>query len=77
MTVPFDIFRLETGGGVLWLGSAESLQNAKARVQEFGARPAVDYLILNQETGAKLIVRLDDADGCTGLTRSQQNEDNS
>jgi hypothetical protein len=41
MTVRFDIFRLETNGGVLWLGSAESLENAKARVQEFGARPAV------------------------------------
>jgi hypothetical protein len=65
MTVPFDIFRLETGG-VLWLGSVESLENAKARVQEFGSRPAIDYLILNQQTGAKRIVRLDDATGAPG-----------
>jgi hypothetical protein len=66
MTVPFDIFRLETGSGALWFGSAERLENAEARVQEFGARPAVDYLILNQETGTELIIRLDDADECRG-----------
>jgi hypothetical protein len=65
MTVPFDIFRLETGGA-LWFGSAERLGNAKARVEESGARRAIDYLTLNQETGTELIIRLDDTDECRG-----------
>jgi hypothetical protein len=64
MTTPFDIFKVEAGGSVLWLGSADSIEDARTRVQEIGAGSAVDYLIVNQETGAKLIVRLEGADGC-------------
>ena len=34
MIYPFDIFQTETGGSVRWLEAAETLEAAKARVQE-------------------------------------------
>jgi hypothetical protein len=55
----FDIFRIETNGGVLWIESAATLENAKARVQELGMRSPGEYLLLNQETGNKLVIPLD------------------
>ena len=34
MDSPFDIFRVEDGGSLLWRGSAASVDEAKARVLE-------------------------------------------
>jgi len=65
-TPPFDIFRTETMG-VLWLESAATLEDAKARVQELAVRSPGEYLLLNQVTGNKLTIKLDVVDGAPGL----------
>ena len=49
---PIDIFRVEHRG-VRWLGSAASLEDAKARIQQLGDRHSGEYLVLNQLTGNK------------------------
>ena len=71
MNAPFDIFRTETNGGVLWIESAATLQDARARVQELGMRSPGEYLLLNQETGNKLVIRLDGVNGVRPLIGSQ------
>jgi hypothetical protein len=59
MTAPFDIFALESGGGVNWQGSAETLEDAKARVQELARRSPGEFVLLNHHTGKKFIVKPD------------------
>ena len=63
MNAPFDIFRTETNGGVLWIESVATLEDAQARVQELGMRSPGEYLLFNQETGNKLLIRLDGVNG--------------
>jgi len=58
MTQKLDVFRLEASG-VLWLGSAADFECAKARVQELAASSPGEYLVLDQETGDKHIIKLD------------------
>lgn len=62
MTVPFDIFQAESDGTVLWIRSAQSVAEAQARIHEQAAQAAGEYLVVNQETGSKQIVRLNDSD---------------
>jgi hypothetical protein len=57
---PFDIFLTEIEG-VLWLESAETLEGAKARVQELAVRSPGEYLLLNQVTGNQLLIKADAA----------------
>jgi hypothetical protein len=61
MTARFDIFRIETNGGVRWHQSAETLDEAKAQIQQLAALSPGQFLVLNQETGNKLIVPADGA----------------
>jgi hypothetical protein len=62
MTAPFDIFQAESNGSVRWLGSAESIADAKAHIQKQPANPPCEYFILNQHSGSKLVIKLDDID---------------
>lgn len=66
MTLPFDTFQRATSGKVLWLESAVTLEDVKARVQELAARSPGEYLLLNQRTGYKLNSKFDGADGAPG-----------
>lgn len=59
MTAPIDIFAVESGGGVNWLGSAETLEDAKARIQELARSSPGEFVLLNHHTGKKLIVKTD------------------
>ena len=61
MTHLLDIFRVETSG-VMWVESAATLEDAKARVQELAARSPAEYLLLDQTTGNKLVVKPDGGD---------------
>jgi hypothetical protein len=70
-SAPFDIFRAESNGSVLWIGSAANAAEAKARVQELGMRSPGDYLLLNQKTGNKLVIRQDGVKGTPGRGGSQ------
>jgi hypothetical protein len=63
MEPPVDIFRMEADGQMMWLGAAESLGEAKARVQEFAKSWAADYMIVNLKSGLKLTIS---ATGATG-----------
>ena len=57
MTAPFDIFEKEKSGTVLWLGSAISIEDAEVRIQRYAASGSGEYLVLNQLTGNKHIVK--------------------
>lgn len=61
MTARLDIFLVETGG-VRWVEAATTLERAKARVQEIAVRAPGEYLVLDHQTGSKLVMKLDSAD---------------
>ncbi len=61
MTAFFDIFQAETTGDVLWLGTAVTIEDAKARAHEFAQSSPGKYLVLNQKTGDKIVIDLDQA----------------
>jgi hypothetical protein len=66
MTAAFDIFRLEPEGTVCWLGAAESLEDANARIRQLAASGKVGFVILDQNTGNRLIVELPPDQADTG-----------
>ena len=53
---PYDIFQSESDGGVLWRGSAVTIDEAKARIRELAAIAPGQYIILSRHTGSKLVV---------------------
>jgi hypothetical protein len=65
MTHFLDIFRVETDG-VRWIESAATLEDAKVRVQELAVRSPTEYLVLDQKTGNKLVIKPDGVDGTAG-----------
>jgi hypothetical protein len=52
----FDIFRVVQNGHAIWVEPSNSLEEAKARVQELAAAVPGEYLIFNQKTGHKISV---------------------
>ena len=58
MTAPIDIFEMENGGTVVWLGSAITVDDAKNRIRLLTQRTSGEYLVLNQKTGNKLVIKL-------------------
>jgi hypothetical protein len=54
--LPFDIFQLEAGGRLLWLEAAANLENARLRVRELAKSEPTEFVIVNLETGDKLIM---------------------
>ena len=56
MSRPFDIFQL-VRAGVRWLESAESLDYAKRRIHELAVSSPGEYLLLDQETGTKVVIK--------------------
>ncbi len=65
MTLPFDIFRVEDAG-VHWLGAEPSLEDALARIREFGRTFPGEYLVLDQKSGDKLVFQSDELAGPPG-----------
>jgi hypothetical protein len=65
-----DIFRLESCG-VLWLGSVATLERAKARAQELAVGSPGDYLVLDLETGNKLVLKLGSVDESADHRRTE------
>ncbi len=70
MTIPFDIFRVETKG-VLWVESAQTLDHAKSRVEELAKCAPGEYLLLNHTSGEKVIIK---ASICEDALSNQRNE---
>jgi hypothetical protein len=64
-TLPFDIFQLEAGGRVLWLEAAANLELAHLRVRELAESRPAEFIIVNLETGDKLIMNRNIQNGVT------------
>lgn len=58
----FDIFQLEDSG-VLWLGSADTIEDAKEQVRQMAARVPGRYMLFDQKTGTKVVIELPRAGG--------------
>jgi hypothetical protein len=74
MTHPIDIFQMETAG-VRWLESAPNLEHAKARVKEFAANSPGEYVVLDQKTGNKIVIRSDEAYRASEATPLSREDD--
>jgi len=55
---PIDIFRVEPKG-VLWLESTGSVDEARMRVQQLAEQNPGEFVVLNQTTGSKLMIKSD------------------
>ena len=53
----FDIFQVEDSG-VLWIGSAATVEDAKEHLRQIAARAPGKYLLFDQKTGTKLVIEL-------------------
>jgi hypothetical protein len=52
----YDIFRVDTDGTPVWLGPANTLNDARARIQQLGATEPGDYFIVNQTTAEMIVL---------------------
>jgi hypothetical protein len=59
MSHSLDIFQADSDGRILWRGSADSLEAAKAWIQKLAASAPGEYLILDQHTGERVLVSPD------------------
>ena len=51
-----DIFKIDSGGNVIWSGAVESVDAARARIRKLALSSPGEYLILNQNTGNRVHV---------------------
>jgi hypothetical protein len=61
MSLPFDIFRIDPAG-VRWLESAESLDQAEARIRELATSFHGEFILLDHNTGNKVLINSDRAE---------------
>lgn len=59
MESPFDIFRAEDGGSLLWRGSAASMDEAKARILELAKSWPAEYVVINLQSGLRVSISAD------------------
>ena len=77
MVPSLDIFKIDSGGRVIWRGSVESFVAAKAHIQMLAlnclSSPG-EYIILDYDTGHRVLVMLlgvsTEADSVEDLLRS-------
>ena len=51
MVAPFDLFRRETDGSVLWIGLAVSVNEAEEKIAAAMAQVQAEYIIASVRTG--------------------------
>ena len=56
MVPSLDIFKIDPGRGVLWRGAVKSFVAAKARIQMLALSSPGEYLILDEDTGQRIVV---------------------
>ena len=62
MLPPFDIFRVGDDEIPLWVGTVETLEDAKARIKELTKlSSAKEYLIFSQQTQNRISVKPNDS----------------
>jgi hypothetical protein len=64
MTTPYDIFETDADGSVVWCGATETLADAEARVKMLAEMRGCRFIILNQETGGRVVIQA----GGSGVT---------
>jgi hypothetical protein len=58
MTIPrFDIFRRDRIGGLLWIGTAADISEARNRIAQHPSR-SQEFLLLDMRTGAKIPLKV-------------------
>jgi hypothetical protein len=57
MSKPLDVFRIQTEGGVRWIGSVGNLEAAKVLIKTESAKEPGDFLIVDLETGQKTEIK--------------------
>jgi len=67
----FDIFQVEDSG-VLWLGSAATVEDAKEQVRQIAARTPGKYLLFDQKTGTKLVIEPHGTSGSMHFASTQE-----
>ncbi|HEY1471674.1 MAG TPA: hypothetical protein VGF61_21730 [Candidatus Acidoferrum sp.] len=72
MVPPFDILRVLKDGAPLWVEAAQTLEQAKARVQQLAATQPGPYVIFSQKTGSKIVITAD-GNGITPPGKPSQN----
>jgi hypothetical protein len=68
MTLSLDIFKSETDGGLLWVGTAETVEEANSRIAKMMEIAPCNYVLFNQQTQTKVVIT--PRDTTTGM-RSQ------
>ena len=56
MVPRFDILRVLRDGAPLWMDGLQTLEEAKARVQQLAATEPGPYVIFSQKTGNKILM---------------------
>jgi hypothetical protein len=56
-TPPFDLFMIETNGGFRWLAATSTIEDAKTRVQALAQKTPGEFILLDQRTGNKMVLR--------------------
>jgi hypothetical protein len=69
-TPAFDIFQVQDSG-VLWVGSALTVEEAQQHVRQIAGFAPGEYLLLNQNTGNRLVIKSDGGHGA-GLSSGSQ-----
>jgi hypothetical protein len=62
MLPPFDIFRLDADGSVLWRTVAPDLDAAKRYVRDLHPAESQKFLIVSLKTGKRFVVKLSELD---------------
>ena len=52
-----DVFRIQEEGEVRWIGTAETLEAAKALIKAESAKRPGDFLVVDLETGYKMEIK--------------------
>ena len=59
MLAPFDIFKTDETGHLLWCGEAHTLDDAKLKIQALSRSHKTSFVIFSQTTGKRMIVQPD------------------
>ena len=57
MLAPLDIFIKAQDGTYVWKAAVDSFELAKSKVEELAAIAPGEYMIFDQDTGEKLVVK--------------------
>jgi len=61
MTEPLDIFIKVENGTYVWKASVGSMQAAKSMVEQLAVNAPGEYMIFNQKTSDKIVVKVKSA----------------